>query len=65
MIIQKLPRSLVEHKVKFLVIGAWVFPAYGFTRNTYDIDIFFDPTKANVKKLVEALKNFGYDGLKI
>jgi len=61
MTIQKLLRLLVEHKVKFLVIGAWVFPAYGFTRNTYDIDIFFNPTKTNVRRLIKALKNVGYD----
>jgi len=63
MTIQKLLQSLVDHKVKFVVIGAWAFPAYGFTRNTYDIDIFFEPTKANVKRLIKALKNFGYGGL--
>jgi len=63
MTIQKLLRLLVEHKVKFLVIGAWVFPAYGFTRNTYDIDIFFNPTKTNVRRLIKALKNVGYDGV--
>jgi hypothetical protein len=63
MTIQKLLRSLVEHKVKFVVIGAWAFLAYGYTRNTYDIDIFFEPTKANVRRLVKALKYFGYGGL--
>jgi len=46
-----------------VIIGAWAFPAYGYTRNTFDIDIFFDPTKANVKRLAKALKEFGYDGI--
>jgi len=61
--VKKLLRLLVEHKVKFVIIGAWAFPAYGYTRNTLDIDIFFDPTKANVKRLTETLKEFGYDGI--
>ena len=61
--VKKLLRLLVEHKVRFVIIGAWAFPAYGYTRNTLDIDIFFDPTKANVKRLAEALKKFGYDGI--
>jgi len=61
MTIQKLLQSLVDHKVKFVVIGAWAFPTYGFTRNTYRH--FFEPTKANVKRLIKALKNFGYGGL--
>jgi hypothetical protein len=48
--VKKLLLLLAEHKVKFVIIGAWAFPAYGYTRNTFDIDIFFDPTKANVKR---------------
>ena len=63
MTIKKLLRLLVGHKVKFLIIGAWAFPAYGYTRNTFDIDIFFNPTKANVKRLVTVLKEIGYDGV--
>ncbi len=60
MTIQKLLRSLAEHKVKFVVIGAWAFPSYGYSRSTYDIDIFFEPTKANGKRIIAALKNCGY-----
>ena len=29
-------RLLAEHKVKLVIIGAWAFPAYGYTRNTID-----------------------------
>jgi predicted nucleotidyltransferase len=61
--VKKLLRLLAEYKVKFIIIGAWAFPAYGYIRNTIDIDIFFDPTKANVKRLAKALKEFGYDGI--
>ncbi|HVO74701.1 MAG TPA: DUF6036 family nucleotidyltransferase [Ignavibacteriaceae bacterium] len=63
MTIRNLLQSLVEHKVKFVVIGGLAFPAYGYIRNTYDIDIFFEPTKANVKRLKGALIDFGYLGL--
>jgi len=63
MTIQKLLRLLVEHKVKFVVIGAWALPAYGYTRRSFDIDIFFDPTKANVRRLIKALNEVGYDGV--
>ena len=63
MTIQKLLQSLVDHKVKFIVIGGLAFPTYGYIRNTYDIDIFFEPTKANIKRLVKALKSLGYLGL--
>ena len=63
MTIQKLLQSLADHKIKFVVIGAVAFPAYGYMRNTYDVDIFFEPTKANLKRLIKALTSFGYLGL--
>lgn len=63
MTIKKLLQSLVDHKVKFVVIGGMAFPAYGYVRATYDIDIFFEPTKANVIRLKKALNYFGYLGL--
>lgn len=63
MTIKKLLQSLVDHKVKFVVIGGMAFPAYGYVRATYDIDIFFEPTIINVKRLKKALTNFGYLGL--
>ena len=61
--IKQLLRSLLDHKVKFLVIGAWALPAYGRTRFTQDVDFFFEPTKANAKRLVSALAEIGYDGI--
>lgn len=63
MTIQKLLQSLTDDRVKFLVIGAWAFPAYGYSRSTYDIDIFFEPNKTNVKRLIQALKDVGYNGI--
>ena len=61
--IQKLLQSLVDHKVKSLVIGGWSLPVYGFTRATYDIDIFFEPPNSNAKCIMKALTNFGYIGI--
>ncbi|NWG27174.1 MAG: hypothetical protein HXY48_01430 [Ignavibacteriaceae bacterium] len=63
MTIQKLLQSVVGHKVKFVVIGAMAFPAHGYMRNTFDIDIFFEPTKANSKRPVNALSSLGCPGL--
>jgi predicted nucleotidyltransferase len=61
--IKTLLQSLLDHEVKFLVIGAWALPAYGYERMTKDVDIFFNPTKANAKRVVDALKAVGYDGI--
>lgn len=58
--IKKLLRSLLDHKVRFLVIGAWALPAYGHQRMTSDIDISIKPTTLNAKRTINALKAVGY-----
>jgi predicted nucleotidyltransferase len=58
---ESLLRSLKEHKVKFVVIGATAFPVHGYSRATLDIDIFIRPERANAEKTLAALKKFGYD----
>lgn len=59
--IEGLLRSLKEHKVEFVVIGATAFPVYGYARATLDTDIFIRPTPDNAEKTLAALKAFGYD----
>ncbi len=59
--IRSLLRSLNELKVRYVIIGAYAFPFYGYSRATIDIDIFIDPKRKNAKKTLEALDNFGYD----
>jgi len=54
-------KSLKEHKVDFVIIGATAFPVYGYVRVTLDIDIFIRPTQSNAKKTLQALRSFGYD----
>ena len=54
-------KSLKEHKVDFVIIGATAFPVYGYARATLDIDIFIRPTEANARNTWLALKAFGYD----
>lgn len=54
-------RSLKEHRVDFVIIGATAFPVYGYARATLDIDIFIKPTDNNAERAYQALKAFGYD----
>ncbi len=54
-------KSLKEHKVDFVIIGATAFPVHGYARATLDIDIFIRPTEENAKQAWQALKAFGYD----
>jgi predicted nucleotidyltransferase len=54
-------KSLKEHKVDFVIIGATAFPVHGYARATLDIDIFIRPTETNAERVYLALKAFGYD----
>ncbi len=58
---EKLLKLLKENKVDFIVIGASAFPVYGYARATLDIDIFVRPVLENIKRIVKALEQFGYD----
>ena len=58
--VEDLLKSLKEHKVRFVVIGATAFPVHGYSRATLDIDLFIEPSEANARRTHEALKSFGY-----
>ena len=58
---ESLLKSLKEHKVQFVIIGATAFPVHGYSRATLDIDIFVRPQLPNAKRTLSALKDFGYD----
>ena len=58
---ESLLKSLKDHKVQFVIIGATAFPVHGYSRATLDIDIFIRPEISNAKKTLSALKDFGYD----
>jgi predicted nucleotidyltransferase len=59
--IRQLLKSLLDHKVRFLIIGGWALPAYGLERMTKDVDIFIEPTEKNALRTKEALKEVGYE----
>jgi predicted nucleotidyltransferase len=59
--IEDLLRSLNDHNVEFVIIGATAFPVHGYARATLDIDIFIRPDYQNVTRLMDALRHFGYD----
>lgn len=54
-------KSLKDHRVDFVVIGATAFPVHGYARATLDIDLFIRPTLTHAKRTWSALKKFGYD----
>lgn len=54
-------RSLNDHNVRYVLIGATAFPVYGYARATLDVDIFIEPTLENASRAHAALAAFGYD----
>ena len=47
--------------MRFVVIGATAFPVHGYSRATLDIDLFIEPQAINAKRVLNALREFGYD----
>ena len=56
---------LNEHKVKYLIIGGYAVNFHGYPRYTKDIDLWLWMTKSNIKKLIKAIKEFGFGSLNL
>ena len=48
-------------KIEYLVVGGYAVAFYGHPRSTGDMDIWVALTENNAKKIVEALKEFGFN----
>jgi hypothetical protein len=47
------------HAVEYLVVGAHALAAHGHVRATKDMDVWVRPTRANARRVVDALAAFG------
>ena len=56
-------KSLNDHKVKYLLVGGYAVAAYGYPRYTGDIDFWVERSLDNSKRLLEALKDFGFGSM--
>ncbi|MDZ7714578.1 MAG: nucleotidyltransferase [Balneolaceae bacterium] len=56
-------RLLNSHNIRYLIVGAYAVSLYARPRNTGDIDFFIDNSRDNVSKLIEAIKEFGFNNL--
>ena len=52
-------QSLLDHKVEFLVVGAYAMAAHGYPRATGDLDLWVFTTRENADKVYKALEEFG------
>jgi len=58
-------RIFNKHKVKYFVVGAYAVGFYSKRRYTKDIDILVESTLENAKRVVEAIKQFGFGSLNL
>lgn len=57
---EELLKLLEEHNVDYLIVGGYAVAFHGYPRFTKDIDIFYEGSLSNVKKLQKALLKFGF-----
>lgn len=48
-----------KHNVKYLIAGAYAMSKVGYSRSTYDIDLWIEKTKENALNIYKALDEFG------
>ena len=48
-----------EYEVRYIVVGAYAMSTLGYSRSTYDIDLWIDKNENNVEKVLKALDEFG------
>ena len=65
---EKLPQDFKEflsllqsHDVDYLLVGGFAVAFHGYPRFTGDIDVWVAISQKNAEKLVNALKDFGFD----
>ena len=51
---------LNEHKVEYIIVGAYALAFHGAPRFTGDIDVFVRPDHENANRVLQALAQFGF-----
>lgn len=59
--VQKFLETLNSKKVEYLVVGGFAVNYHGYIRATGDLDLWWNPTGTNFKKVLEAIQDFGFD----
>lgn len=62
---KELLQLLNKHNVEYVIVGAYALAFHGCPRYTGDMDILVKPDRNNAKKILEAVKDFGFGSLDI
>ena len=52
-------RAFIDHKVRYLIVGAYALGVHARPRATGHLDVWVDPTPDNAAFVLEALAAFG------
>ena len=55
---RKIIPTLVQSKIKFIIIGGVAAIVHGSARTTFDLDVVYSRDPKNIRRLVQALKPF-------
>ncbi len=53
-------KLLNEKRVEYVIVGGYAVAFHGYVRVTKDLDIFFHNSSYNIKRLKQALGDFGF-----
>lgn len=53
-------RTLLDYKVKFILVGGYAVIYHGYIRSTGDMDIWLQPNNENKNKVIDVLKVHGF-----
>ncbi len=56
---------LNKNDVKYMIVGAYALALYARPRNTGDIDIFVQRDENNAEKILQVLRQFGFESIGI
>jgi len=54
-------KLLSSHAVEYLLIGGYAVGIHGYPRGTADLDVWVSTSPDNSNRIVDALKEFGFD----
>lgn len=62
---EELLRLFNKHKVNYCIVGAFAVAFHAIPRYTKDLDLLVKPDIENGKRVIQALKEFGFGSLKL
>lgn len=54
-------RLLNAHDARYLIVGGYAVAYHGFVRATGDLDLFVEASQDNAARILQALREFGFD----